>query len=187
MNIFYQILERSKLNKELIGLWKYNDNENFWCGIVVDYNETLVKIQHYTKYGKHDGLIIAQISSIQNVDFNDDYAKAMQVVIDYSQELEKEQKLNILLSENDDWDYHIIKQMAGNSEIVTSIEINNSEYYSGFIVEVSETDFILNCVGKLGQDEGMAVFKIEDVTGFRINDIDNRKRAMLYNWRKASI
>ncbi len=92
MSIFNQILERSKLNKELIGLWKYNDAEGFWCGFVVDYNETLVKIQHYTKFGKPDGLIIAQISAIQNVDFNDDYAKAMQVVIDYSKELEKKIK-----------------------------------------------------------------------------------------------
>jgi hypothetical protein len=54
-------------------------------------------------------------------------------------------------------------------------------------VEVSETDFILNCVGKLGEDEGTVVYKIEDVTGFKINDIDNRRRAMLYKWRKASL
>ncbi|UOX33765.1 hypothetical protein LXD69_17240 [Flavobacterium sediminilitoris] len=187
MNIFNQILERSKLNKELIGLWKYNDDEKFWCGFVIDYNETLLKIQHYTNYGKPDGQIIAQISAIQNVDFNDDYAKAMQVVIDYSQELEKEQKLNISLSDNEDWDYHIIKQMEGNSEVITSIEVNNSDYFSGFIIEVSETDFIFNCVGKLGQDEGMVVYKIEDITGFKINDIDNRKRAMLYKWRKNSL
>lgn len=187
MSIFNQILERSKLNKELIGIWKYRDNEKFWCGFVLDYNETLVKIQHFTNYGKLDGQIVAQISAIQNVDFNDDYARAMQVVIDYSQELEKEQKINISLPENENWDYEIIKQLEGNLDILTSIEINNSEYFSGFIMEVSESDFVLHCVGKLGQDEGLVIYKIEDITGFRINDIDNRKRAMLYKWRKATV
>lgn len=187
MSIFNQVLERSKLNKELIGVWKYRDDDKFWCGYVIDFNETLIKIQHYTIFGKPDGQIIAQISAIQNVDFNDDYAKAMQVVIDYSKELEKEEKINIAISDNDNWDYEIIKQMEGNLDVITSIEINNSDYFSGFVIEVSESDFILNCVGKLGQDEGPVVYKIEDVTGFRINDIDNRKRAMLYKWRKSSL
>ena len=93
MEIFNKILERSKLNKELLGLWKYNDDDGFWCGYVIDYNETLVKIQHYTKFGKPDGIIIAQIANIQSVDFDDEYAKAMQIVIDYSKEIEKEEKL----------------------------------------------------------------------------------------------
>jgi hypothetical protein len=187
MSILNQILERSKENKELIGLWKYKDDESFWCGFVIDFNETLVKIQHFTKYGKPDGIIIAQISEIQNVDFNDDYAKAMQCVIDYSKELEKEDKINLIISEGEDWDFDILKQMEGDFEKITSVEINSSDYFSGFILEVSESDFILNCVGKLGQDEGTVVYRIEDVTGFRINDIDNRKRAMLYKWRKASL
>jgi hypothetical protein len=171
MSIFNQILERSKLNKELIGLWKYRDDSKFWCGFILDYNETLVKM----------------ISNIQSVDFNDDYAKAMQVVIDYSTELEKEEKIDIAISDDNHWDYEVLKQMEGNLDIITSVEINNSDYYSGFIMEVSETDFILKCIGKLGQDEGLVAYKIEDVTGFRINDIDNRKRSMLHKWRKTIV
>jgi hypothetical protein len=186
MSILLQTLERSKLNKELIGVWKYSDDESFWCGYVIDYNETLVQIQHYTKYGKPDGIIVSQILDIQSIDFNDDYSKAMQVVIDYSGELEKEDKVNFILTENDDWDYSILKQLEGKFSVVASVEMG-SGYFSGFIVEVSETDFILNCVGKLGEDEGTVVYKIEDVTGFKINDIDNRRRAMLYKWRKASL
>ncbi len=186
MSIFNKILERSKLNKELIGLWKYNDDEGFWCGYVIDYNENLVKIQHYTKYGKKDGIIIAQISDIQSVDFNDEYEKVMQCVIDYSNELEKEDETNILLIESEDWQFELLKQLEGNFDKITSLEINSS-YFSGFIIEVSETDFIFHCVGKLGEDEGLVIYRIEDITGFRINDIDNRKRAMLYKWRKSSL
>ncbi len=187
MEIFNKILERSKLNKELIGIWKYNDEESFWCGHVVDYNDKLVKIQHYTKYGKKDGLIIAQISSIQSVDFDDDYAKAMQVIIDYSAEIEKEVNFDLEISDDENWDFEMIKKLEGNFDIVSSFEMNNSDYYSGFIVEASESDFILRCIGKNGEDEGLVVYKIADVTGFKINDIENRKRNLLFKWRKAGL
>lgn len=187
MSILNQILERSKENKELIGLWKYNDDDTFWCGHVIDFNETLIKIQHYTKYGKPDGIIVSVIANIKSVDFNDEYIKAMKVVIDYSSVLEKEDPTPFILPETEDWDYEILKQMEGNYEKITSVEISHSDYFSGFISKVSETDFVLNCVGRLGEDEGPVLYKIEDVTGFKINDIDNRKRAMLYKWRKASL
>ena len=187
MEIITKILERSKLNKELLGLWKYNDEDSFWCGYIIDYNETLIKIQHYTKYGKPDGIIIAQLANIKSVDFDDDYAKAMQVVIDYADEIEKETTFYINLSENDNWDFEIIKKLEGNFDILSSIEISNSDYFSGFITEVTETDFIIRCVGKMGEDEGSVIYKIEDITGFKINDIDNRKRCLLYKWRKAKL
>jgi len=187
MEIITKILERSKLNKELLGLWKYNEEDSFWCGYIIDYNETLIKIQHYTKYGKPDGIIIAQLANIKSVDFDDDYAKAMQVVIDYADEIEKETNFDITLSENDNWDFEIIKKLEGNFDILSSIEISNSDYFSGFITEVTETDFIIRCVGKMGEDEGSVIYKIEDITGFKINDIDNRKRCLLYKWRKAKL
>lgn len=187
MEIITKILERSKLNKELLGLWKYNEEDSFWCGYIIDYNETLIKIQHYTKYGKPDGIIIAQLANIKSVDFDDDYAKAMQVVIDYADEIEKETNFYINLSENDNWDFEIIKKLEGNFDILSSIEISNSDYFSGFITEVTETDFIIRCVGKMGENEGSVIYKIEDITGFKINDIDNRKRCLLYKWRKAKL
>lgn len=187
MEIITKILERSKLNKELLGLWKYNEVDSFWCGYIIDYNETLIKIQHYTKYGKPVGIIIAQLANIKSVDFDDDYAKAMQVVIDYADEIEKETNFDITLSENDNWDFEIIKKLEGNFDILSSIEISNSDYFSGFITEVTETDFIIRCVGKMGEDEGSVIYKIEDITGFKINDIDNRKRCLLYKWRKAKL
>ncbi|MGV3459251.1 MAG: hypothetical protein ACO1N9_02230 [Flavobacterium sp.] len=185
--VLQQIFERSKNNKELLSIAKYSDEDTFWCGFVVDHNDILVKLQHFTKYGKKDGIIVARLSDIERVDFNDDYTKAMQVVIDYSSELEKENRIELDLSDNDNWDFTILKQLEGNSSEVSSIEISGSTHYTGYIVEVSETDFTLHCVGKMGEDEGFAILKIEDITSFHLNDIDNRKRAMLYKWRKASI
>lgn len=187
MGILNKILEQSKLNKELLGLWKYNDDEGFWLGYIVDFNENLITIQHFTNYGKKDGLIIVQYQDIKSVDFNDDYAKAMQCVIDYSDQLDKEDETILTISDYEYWQFEILHQLEGNYEKVISVEISGSDYFSGFIQEVSEVDFILHCVGKLGEDEGTVVYRIEDVTGFKINDIDNRKRAMLFKWRKTNL
>lgn len=182
-----QIFERSKSNKELITITKYRDDDTFWCGYVIDYNDILIKLQHFTKYGKKDGIIVARLSDIERVDFNDDYTKAMQVVIDYSLELEKENKIELDLPDSDNWDFSVLKQLEGNIHEITSIEIGGTTYYTGYVLEVSETDFTLHSIGKMGENQGFIVFKIEDVTGFQLNDIDNRKRAMLYRWRQTRI
>jgi hypothetical protein len=63
--------------------------------------------------------------------------------------------------------------------------MSNSDSYTGFIIKVSDTHFIMHLIGKNGEDEGTSVFKVEDVSSFQINDMDNRRRAMLYIWRKA--
>jgi len=186
-SILFDILKKSKENKEIIGIWKYNDSEGFWSGYVRDYNEELVTIQHFTKYGKADGVIIERIENIKCIDFDDDYAEAMQCLIDYSAELDKETKIEVTLNDNEDWQLGILKQVKGRKDIIARLEINGSDYFSGFITKISETDLILHCLGKMGEDEGAVIYRLEDITSVRINDIDNRKRVMLYNWRKASL
>jgi hypothetical protein len=118
MGILSKILEQSKLNKELLGLWKYNDDEGFWLGHIVDFNENLITIQHFTNYGKKDGLIIVQYQDIKSVDFNDDYSKAMQCVIDYSEQLDKEDETILSINDYESWQFEILHQMEGNYEKV---------------------------------------------------------------------
>jgi hypothetical protein len=185
MSIFYEILECSKLHSEIIALWTYKDSDGFWCGYILDYNDTVVKIQHYTKYGKKDGIVIAQLSDIKSIDFNDDYAKAMQFVIDNSEEIYKESEVKLVLHNDEDWQLSILKQLEANYNTVSCIEINNSENYCGYIEKVSDYEFIIKCIGKLGEDEGSTVYSISDITGFYLDDIENRKRNMLYKWRNG--
>ena len=119
-SILFEILKKSKENKEIIGIWKYNDKDDgFWAGYVKDYNEELVTIQHFTKYGKSDGIIIERIENIISVDFDDDYSKAMQCLIDYSSELDKEEHFEIELNDYEEWQLEILKQLEGTDRIVS--------------------------------------------------------------------
>ncbi len=185
-SIIFEILNKSKIEKELIGIWQYGDDNGFLMGYVVDFNEDLVLFQHYTKHGKKDGIITLQVAGIQNVDFNDDYAKAMECLIEYSDIIDKQPKFKLELNKTDEWQTELIKQLSENSETIVSLEANGS-YYSGYVTRATESDFVLHCVGKMGEDEGKVVYRIEDVTEFKIHDLDDRKKDLLFKWRKASL
>lgn len=181
-----KLLERSKNNKELVGIWQYSDDKGFSAGYVLDFDEDLIYFKHFTKYGKPDGIMTIQTEDVQSIDFNDNYLNALECLIQYSNILDKEDELNIDFSFDEDWNLNLIKQ-AEEKNIFISVEINSDKFYSGFVKDSSEIDFTLNCIGKMGEDEGLIVFRIEDVTQININDIDDRKRQLLYKWRNASL
>jgi hypothetical protein len=185
MKFMTEILEQSKNNKELIAIWNYSSDEDFLCGYVIDYDEEVLSFRHFTRFGKLDGIIIQKIAEIKCIDFNNDYCAAMQCVIDYSDQLEKEvySEKEVVLGEN--WIIETLGNYLGKKDAIISIEINNREFYTGFLKKLSENDLILHNVGKMGQDEGDGIYKIEDITSLRVEDIDNRKRLLLFNWRQA--
>jgi hypothetical protein len=187
MNLILKLLEQSKNTKELLSFTKYRDDDTFWFGYVVDYTEEFIAVQHYSKFGKNDGMIIHPLADFQRIDFNDDYSKAMQCVIDYSDEIYKPTKFEIEFGLNENFYSTILQQFVGKTTCIISIQINNDEFSSGYIDNISENDFVMICVGKMGEDLGMSILKIEDITSIQIDDIDNRKRQLLYKWRKASV
>lgn len=111
----------------------------------------------------------------------------MECVIDYSDEIYKPNPINFVFLQDESYYESVLKQLKGNKNVITSFEISNDEYYSGYILEVSETDFIINCVGKNGEDLGMSIFKIEDITSVQLDDVDNRRRNILFKWLKAKL
>jgi len=187
MSLLIQQLEKSKQNKELLSFTVYGEDGKFWCGYVVDYSEDFVAIQHFTKFGKKDGIIVHPLEHFERIDFNDDYVKAMECVIDYSDQIYKPHTMNLGFSQSENFYRSVLIQLTGNKDVIASFEISNDDYYSGYIIEVSEIDFVINCVGKSGEDLGMSLFKVEDITSIQLDDVDNRRRNILFKWRKASL
>ena len=187
MSLLIQQLEKSKQNKELLSFTVYGDDTKFWCGYVVEYSEDFVAIQHFTKYGKKDGIIVHPIERFERIDFYDDYVKAMECIIDYSDQIYKPHTMNLDFSQNENFYSSILEQLIGNKDVIASFEISNDDYYSGYIIEVSDIDFVINSVGKGGEDLGMSLFKIEDISSVQLDDVDNRRRNILFKWRKATL
>ena len=185
--ILHSILQKSKDNKEIISIWQYNNDKGSIVGYITEINDEYIGFRHFTRFGKQDGIIFIRVSNIKNIDFNDDYTKVMECLIQYSDIIDKPSTFHIDLNQSGYWQYNALLQLYNAKTEMASIEINGNEFFSGFVKDISEDDFILNCVAKNGEDLGTSIFKIEDVTEIRVNDIDDRRRLLLYKWRKSSL
>ncbi|WP_182651324.1 hypothetical protein [Flavobacterium sp. SOK18b] len=186
-SILQSILQKSKENKEIIAIWQYNSDKGSLVGYITEINDEYIGFRHYTRFGKPDGIIFIKVENIKNVDFNDDYIKVMECLIQYSDIIDKPSNFAINLNQSENWQFSAILQLYNNQDQMASFEINGNEFFTGFVKDLSDQDFILNCVAKNGEDLGTSLFKIEDVTEVRVNDIDDRRRLLLYNWRKATL
>ncbi|MEQ9165039.1 MAG: hypothetical protein RLO12_02180 [Fulvivirga sp.] len=180
------ILEKSKSDKKFIGIWLYNDDDGFWSGIVKDYTDDFVILQHYTKYGKPDGLIIEKIENIESIDFDDDYSRAMEYLIKNSELIDVDSEVEIKINNPETWQKDILDDQIGKKDRIVRVQINHNNYYSGFVEWCDEDSLILALIGDEGQGEGKSIYKIEDINAIRVNDLENRKKLLLYNWKKAS-
>lgn len=183
-NILIRLLERSKLTKELLAFWEYGNTEGFSAGYVIDYNETLVLIQHYSKYGMKDGILIWPIDKIQNIDFENDYLACLQFMVEKAKD-QSGISLSLNLPNHDEWQFDLLVQLEGNRNFMTSTEINGGTFFTGFIQDVSEEDFVISGVSQIGNEEGKSHYKVNEITAFQFNDLDNQKRLALYNWKNA--
>ncbi len=186
-SILQSILQKSKENKEIISIWQYNSDKGSLVGYITEINEEYIGFRHYTRFGKPDGIIFIRLQNIKNVDFNDDYIKVMECLIEYSDIIDKPSNFAIHLNQSENWQFSAVLQLHNAQDQMASFEINGNEFFSGFVKDLSNEDFILNCVAKNGEDLGTSLFKIEDITEVRVNDIDDRRRLLLYNWRKATL
>lgn len=186
-SILQTILQRSKDSKEIISIWQYNGDKDSIVGFVTEINDDYIGVNQFTRFGKSDGIIYIKIANIKNIDFNDDYTKVMECLIQYSDIIYKPSEFSLNLSQSEYWQYNAIIQLHKVQDQIASIEINGNDFYTGFVKEVTEEDFVLNNIGKNGEELGTSVFRIEDITEIRINDIDDRRRFLLYKWRKASL
>ena len=186
-SILTSTLQRSKDNKEIISIWQYNSDKSSIVGYVTEFSDDYIGFRHFTRFGKPDGIIFIKLDNIKSIDFNDDYTRVMECLIQYADIIDKPSDFNINLNHSDYWQFKAIMQLHNAKDQIASIEINGNDYFTGFVKEVSEEDFILNCVAKNGEDLGTSLYRMEDVTEIRVNDIDDRRRLLLYKWRKATL
>lgn len=181
---FEKILQYSKEHQYIIAIFQDPGGADFWAGYVLDYNEEFFIMQHLTKYGKKDGLILEPMYKVRRID-RDDYCKCLQYIYDHNEELDKEQKVDLEIPKEENWMYHTLLGMKGDTDNMIRIGIGNDTRFSGFVSEVSETDFVLKCIGHDGLEEGNIYFLNEDISSFRVNDLEARRRLMLYNYRRS--
>ena len=183
--MFYEILEKAKTSKKIIGISLYGEVA-FFCGVVLEYSDEIIKLQQFTKYGKNDGITLQPISEIERIDFDDNFTNAIEFLTKNQPILNTSNYTNKFYTDFDDenWQNQVLDLYVQERKVLLSIQINTDDYYQGFIEAKNDITFSYRCIGELGEDKGLAFFKIEDVSNIKIDDLECRKRLLLFNNRK---
>ena len=140
MDLFTKMLLDSKENDRFLCLYEYSDDDKFWFGKVIDFNEEIIIFQHYTKFGKKEGKIILRRSMISEIDFDNKYSKTMAYVISHRYEIDRKTEIPINCEDTENWRKSFLEQVKNRTDFLTSVKVNGS-FYSGFVKETDE-DFL---------------------------------------------
>ncbi len=181
--LFRNILLTAKDSGQTISLWIYRDLDSAWCGKVVDLNEEVVLLKHFTKYGDEDGFVIEKISNIESVELEDDYLKGLDYLI--STKSPQISSFEFILDKSNDWLSKTLTYFKVQHKIIFKIAFDKDNERCGFLIDFDEHFVYLHSIDSSGLDIGKTIVKLEDVQGFKFDDLDCRKRNLLYNWRKV--
>ncbi len=180
--ILEKIIAHSKKTKTLIGVRKYNEGDDFYVGYIVDFNDKLIVLQHITKFGLEDGLIVEKIENIESFETEEDYVKSYQFLFDNQNKISNQTIKNIKLSKGENWQYALLKNKFDKGQIFT-IELNNDTYIHGYLIDFDETYIQLKSIDNLGNNEGIIIYKLSDISGFTFERLESRKRQVFYDWK----
>jgi hypothetical protein len=180
------IIQKSKETKNLIGFNYYGSDSGFYCGYVLEYNEDFAIIQHFSKFGVSDGILVHKISDIKYFETETVYLKGIQLFIKSQNEIQKQtyslrKNKDILESFST-----LFESFIGNKEYLIKFELTDDEIYFGFIEWCDENCFSIINIDNDGLIIGKAIFKFVDLKLYWIDDLECRKRKILYTSKNAS-
>jgi hypothetical protein len=179
-----QIFEKSKKDKEIIGIRLYKDEDDFWLGFIEDFNDEIIQLRHFDQFGLEDGLVIEQMKGIDSIDYGSSYEKSFQYLINKQYDLKNLSKIADFKN-SDNWRHEYLKDFKGNDCII-AIEFNKEYVIYGFVHDLDDTEFTLNGVDNIGEDGGMTIYRIEDITALKLVDRKCILRHDLNKWRKKT-
>lgn len=177
-------LERAMLEQRILCIYVNGDTDDFWCGYVDEVTDELVRIRHLTKYGKPDGVIIERLENINSIDIDDVYANNMAYLTQNHHLLDEEEESIIQLPIGENWVFESLKQCIGKRTVVVRVILHSDDAFVGWVKELDDEGVMLDLLDQDGQADQQSVFLSEDIQTIRVNDIDARKRLLLYNWRQ---
>lgn len=184
LDLYDKIFIDSKQNKRLLHIEKYSGNIAFY-GYVLSYNSKAVQIQHFTRYGKDDGVVTIQYSDIKYIIVENEYLQSMKYLIDNNSFADNNNNSVLPLENSGDWIIQVLTEYKGDRSVVLGIMIDG-DWYLGFVNDLDESFFSFSELDRNGTLIDTCIYKINDISSIHINELEGKKRLMLYNWRKKS-
>lgn len=184
-NVLNKVLAHSKKTKTIIGLRKYDDNEDLLVGHVIDYNDTLILLQQLTVFGLDDGIITIETKAIETIETEDSYVTAYQYLSENTDKIKAQTVIKLSLPKKKNWQYELISELSVKKKMI-AIELADSLIH-GFIIDFDEHYLNFNSIGNTGQDEGRIIYKLNEILSVSIDELSSRKRQAFYEWHNEKI
>ncbi|MDJ1473513.1 hypothetical protein QNI19_17175 [Cytophagaceae bacterium DM2B3-1] len=176
-----KLFEISKTQKKLLSIYLRGDSK-FWLGYILNYTSETIDLQHFSTLGKPDGIIVIKTYNIERVEFTNDYTKSFDHLIQNSQLLETQTVQELESSLINEWPMNVLKQFLEKEKLI-SLEVNDT-LETGFVRETGDDCVIIHSIGTLGEDNGLACYRIADINSIQVDTQRQRKAELLYRWRK---
>ncbi len=182
--MFLDVLEKSKSEKKLVELNCYGIGEGFYCGYVLEYSEEFAIIQQFTKFGTSDGILTLSLADIKFIETDTTYLSGITLLIN-QQNLVLNQTY-YLKGKNVESFTHLFETFIGIKEYLIKFELSDEDVYFGLVEWCDEDYFSIINIDIDGSAIGKATFKFEDLKMYWVDDLECRKRKILYDNRKVS-
>ncbi|MFN3555633.1 MAG: hypothetical protein ACK4VN_06700 [Bacteroidales bacterium] len=177
-----KILETSKKQRKILSIRLYGEDDEFWLGYVEDYNPTIIQLRYFDLLGLEDGTVIIQQENIESIEFNSEYEKSYEYIINIRNSLDNIPKI-VEFKNGDDWRTQYLSDLKKRKEVI-SFKTDSDITIYGFVDELNESDFLVNPIGHLGENEGNTIYKIDDISSFWFGSKKSKLRQELSVWRK---
>ena len=184
--IIKKILLFSKENKSIISTRQFGETATQFVGYILDFKENIFSMQQITTNGFKDGILIESIDNIETIECGE-YERAYQFLHDNFDKIDKQTINNIELPQNENWKFELIKQLHLLNEIISIQLESDKNIIIGKIVNFDETHLEFNPLNNVGKDEGIVIYKLDNITTFTINELESRRIKLFSEWRKGEI
>jgi len=179
-----KIFEVSKTDKKIIAIRKYGNEDDFWLGYIENYNDKIIQLRLFDSQGIDDGVVIEKQENIDSIDFDSNYEKTYEYLINRIYNLNEIKEI-ISFKNSVDWKKEYLEEFKQRNDLI-SFQIYESEglIIYGYVLDLYDKEFIINAIGRLGEDEGKTIYKIDDIVTLKFASRKSKLRAELNNWWK---
>ena len=179
-----QLFEISKTNKKIIGVRMYENEDDFWIGYIENYNDEIIQFRQFDSLGIDDGVLVEKQENIESIDFDSDYEKTYEYLIKSIYNLNEIEEI-VSFKNSIDWKKEYLAEFKQRNELI-SFQFGKENRIYGYIKDLTEKELMINAIGRLGEDEGITIYKIDEIKAIEFAGRKSKLRTELNKWRKEN-
>jgi hypothetical protein len=181
--LYSEIFDRSMEEKKPLSLLKSDDSDDFWFGIVVDYNEDVVELQLFDGYGEFDGYMVTETDYVMGVEYDDEYEMTTAYLMAENDFTAYAPASEVKLKASKNMYHALVSLMDKNIPVAIGID---EEPRMGYLEKVSPEGFELRAFDHLGDARGRYLCTVESVEFIQYFSKKVKKSSLLYEWRQKN-